>query len=241
MQRTVSTSAGDIAYELTKKRVKNGNLRVHPDGSVHVSIPQRSPLAFADELVRQRAGWITRARERLAAHRPAVPASGGTFRLFGETCRLELLPGKPARLERNDDRLCGTLPDPADTAAVIALLRRFVEQTCRPVFEASLDRMLTLAAPLNLSRPELHMRWMTSRWGSCTMTKGKITLNWALAGAAPADIDAVMLHELVHLRHPDHSAAFYRTLYALMPDYPERHTRVQQLPAGFWKSIGKDE
>ena len=79
------------------------------------------------------------------------------------------------------------------------------------------------------------MRWMTSRWGSCTMAKGKITLNWALVGAAPADIDAVVLHELVHFRHPDHSAAFYRTLYTLMPDYPERHARVRQLPAGFWK------
>ena len=129
----------------------------------------------------------------------------------------------------------GAIPDPADAAAVTALLRRFVERTYRPVFEASLDRMLALAAPLNLARPELHMRWMTSRWGSCTMAKGKITINWALVGATPADIDAVVLHELVHFRHPDHSAAFYQTLYALMPDYPQRHARVRQLPAGFWK------
>lgn len=235
MQRTVSTAAGDIAYELTKKQVKNGNLRVHADGSVHVSIPQRSSLTFADELVRQRADWIVRARERLAARQLIAPGDGGTLRLFGECCRLELLPGEPACLKRNGNTLCGTLPDPADTTAVIVLLRRFVERTCRSIFEASLDRMLTLAAPLNLPRPELHMRWMTSRWGSCTMAKGKITLNWALVGVAPTDIDAVVLHELVHFRHPDHSAAFYRTLYALMPDYPERHARVRQLPAGFWK------
>lgn len=235
MQRTVSTSAGEIAYELTRKRVKNGNLRVHADGSVHVSVPQRSPLAFADELVRQRAGWIVRTRERLAARQPTVPADGGAVWLLGERCRLELVQGRVARLEQRGNTLCGTLPDPADTAAVTVLLRRFVERTYRPVFEASLDRMLALAAPLNLARPELHMRWMTSRWGSCTMAKGKITINWALVGATPADIDAVVLHELVHFRHPDHSAAFYRTLYALMPDYPQRHARVRQLPAGFWK------
>lgn len=235
MQRTVSTALGDIAYELTKKRVKNGNLRVHPDGSVHVSVPQRSPLAFADELVRQRAEWIVRARKRLAARQPDAPADGGTIRLLGECCLLRLAPGDAAYLERRGDRLCGTLPDPADAATLAALLRCFVEQRYRPVFEASVDRMLTLAASLNLPRPELYMRWMTSRWGSCTMAKGKITLNWALVGAAPADIDAVVLHELVHFRHPDHSAAFYRTLYALMPDYPERHARVRQLPAGFWK------
>ncbi|MFR1436365.1 MAG: M48 family metallopeptidase, partial [Acutalibacteraceae bacterium] len=150
-------------------------------------------------------------------------------------CLLRLAPGDAAYLERRGDRLCGTLPDPEDAAALAALLRCFVEQRYRPVFEASVDRMLTLAASLNLPRPELYMRWMTSRWGSCTMAKGKITLNWALVGAAPADIDAVVLHELVHFRQPDHSAAFYRTLYALMPDYPERHARVRQLPAGFWK------
>ena len=87
MQRTVSTAVGDIAYELTKKRVKNGNLRVHPDGSVHVSVPQRSPLAFADELVRQRAEWIVRARKRLAARQPDVPADGGTIQIGRASCR----------------------------------------------------------------------------------------------------------------------------------------------------------
>ena len=163
MQRTVSTAVGDIAYELTKKRVKNGNLRVHPDGSVHVSVPQRSPLAFADELVRQRAEWIVRTRKRLAARQPDAPADGGTIRLLGECCLLRLAPGDAAYLERRGDRLCGTLPDPADAAALAECQYMLTKPLCLVCDDAAvLEQALRVyqgralyegALPENLLRP----------------------------------------------------------------------------------------
>jgi len=72
-------------------------------------------------------------------------ADGGTCRLLGECCLLRLAPGDAAYLERRGDRLCGTLPDPADAAALAALLRALWSRDTVRYLKSSVDRMLTLA------------------------------------------------------------------------------------------------
>jgi len=71
----------------------------------------------------------------------------------------------------------------------------------------------TRFAPLRVST-----RWNKSRWGSCS-TKGNISLNRALVMAPIAVIKYVILHELTHLQHPNHSAQFWEALARHMPDY----------------------
>lgn len=60
-------SAGGVCYELTRKRVKNINLRIRRDGSVAVSAPRRTPLAQIDAFVAGRAVWIEKARTQMLA------------------------------------------------------------------------------------------------------------------------------------------------------------------------------
>lgn len=80
-------TAGGVCYELTRKRVRNINLRVRADGTVAVSAPARTPLARVDEFVAGRAGWIADARQRQArraadeAARP-VPDKDAALALF---------------------------------------------------------------------------------------------------------------------------------------------------------------
>jgi len=72
--RTVSTPQGMIQYLLAVKKVKNMNLRVRPDGSVHVSVSRRVPKTAADDFVRSRANWIAaRLAERAAGPGPLAP------------------------------------------------------------------------------------------------------------------------------------------------------------------------
>ena len=72
--RTVSTPQGMIQYLLAVKKVKNMNLRVRPDGSVHVSVSRRVPKTAADDFVRSRADWIAaRLAERAAGPGPLAP------------------------------------------------------------------------------------------------------------------------------------------------------------------------
>lgn len=75
MEPTTMRTAGGIPYELTRRRVKNLNLRVRADGTVAVSAPPRVPLKTVDAFVAGHAEWIGRARRRAAGRQQARDAA----------------------------------------------------------------------------------------------------------------------------------------------------------------------
>ena len=76
--------------------------------------------------------------------------------------------------------------------------------------------------------PRLFLRKMKSLWGSCSVTRNKITFNFYLLSQEADCIDYVVLHELIHFRYPNHSREFYAYLESLMPDWRERKNRLNQ-------------
>jgi predicted metal-dependent hydrolase len=98
-----------------------------------------------------------------------------------------------------------------------------------PEVEAHLRRLAARELPSRLSElASLHgfavsavsVRNQRTRWGSCAPS-GRISLNWRLIQLPPAVRDYVLLHELTHLRHLNHSARFWRELARLCPDHAE--------------------
>ena len=79
-------------------------------------------------------------------------------------------------------------------------------------------RLLALAARHGLAVTRVTVRSQRSRWGSCSRD-GNIALNWRLLQMPPAVCDYVLLHELMHLRQPNHSARFWAEVEAVCPDY----------------------
>lgn len=82
--------------------------------------------------------------------------------------------------------------------------------------------MYPLIRGWGVKKPEIKLRTMSSRWGSCAYTKGRITINKRLIAYPIAAAEMVMLHELCHFVHPDHSKDFYALLQTLMPDWKAR-------------------
>jgi hypothetical protein len=98
-----------------------------------------------------------------------------------------------------------------------------------PEFEAHLRRLAARELPARLSDlarehgfavKRVSIRNQRTRWGSCSPS-GRISLNWRLVQLPPAVRDYVLLHELTHLRHLDHSARFWRELARLCPNHAE--------------------
>ena len=79
-----------------------------------------------------------------------------------------------------------------------------------------------------VGRKARRIRWraMTSRWGSCNIKTGDITLNTRLGAMPPALIEHVLIHELCHLIEANHSPAFYAEMTRTLPDWKERKRQL---------------
>ena len=228
MRRTIETPGGPLAYELTRKAVKNLNFRLLPGGELAVSAPRRVPPEQVDALVRQKASWVEQARRKQEARRTA--ADGRGLWLLGERLRLETAAGERDGFTAGDGALTLTLRPGEDNleARRLALVKAFLEQEGREVFPEALRRMYRLVEPLGVPFPVMTTRWATARWGSCAHRAGRISINKALICVPPPCIEYVMLHELVHFLHPDHSAAFHARMAALLPDCREREAAIRR-------------
>lgn len=98
----------------------------------------------------------------------------------------------------------------------------------RELFEQRLDACWARFAAPGETRPVLRVRTMRTRWGSLS-SSGRMTLNTMLARASLECLDAVIYHELCHLRVRAHDAAFYRELARYVPEWRERRRELRGL------------
>lgn len=94
------------------------------------------------------------------------------------------------------------------------------------IFTEILDEVYPAFIPYGIARPKLRIRTMKSCWGSCLVNKGIITLNRKLLMQPRECIEYVVVHELCHFIHPNHSKEFYKFMEQFMPDWKERKGRL---------------
>jgi len=221
----------DLEVEVTVRRIRRMNLGVHPpDGRVRLSIPLRTSERTAVRFVRDSRAWIDRHRvrireeERAAALRPAPPTlvgvAGEVWWRLGEGLRLEVVAGgRPAVRVRPERRLEVRVPDPSDRAAVLRALDRWQRQELRAAAEPLIDRWCTA---VGVTYEFLGVRRMTTRWGSCVPSRGRIWLNVALLDHALELLEYVVVHEVVHLREASHGPRFRALMDRHLPDWSDR-------------------
>lgn len=219
-----------ISYELERKAVKNINLRIRSNETIYVSANPHIPQNRIDAFLIDQRNFILRSLKQIRhygqAHRQCVLVDGSAFCIAGKTVTLAVFPGKPSRMWIKNDILYMTAPAD-DSTSGLRLYRRFLAAEAAILFPQSLQRMHRLIAPYGVSMPAFHQRIMKSRWGSCMPYKQSLTLNTYLAVMPETCIDQVVLHELCHLIHPNHSTSFYALLTHLMPDWKTRRQSME--------------
>jgi predicted metal-dependent hydrolase len=97
-------------------------------------------------------------------------------------------------------------------------LQKWYRQRASIVFEEMLEEVLPKFKKYKIQKPTLVIRKMSKRWGSCTPT-GKIILNTELIKAPKGSIEYVIIHELTHLVHRNHTKPFFDLLSRILPDW----------------------
>ena len=207
-------------------------IHVAPDGRVTVDAPPDVALEQVRSAVTKRAQWISRhvetARCRMADVLPREYVSGEALYYLGRKYRLKVLVNTraaPAAAMRGG--FIEVTVTQRNRDAVRSVLEAWYRIRARAVFS---ERMLVAGAPLRWLRqiPAMRLQAMQFQWGSCSPA-GRITLNPSLVKAPRECIDYVLLHELCHLQHHNHSASFYRTLDRHLPGWQDAKSRLDAM------------
>ncbi len=221
-----------IEYTLTYATRKTLAIHVHPDRSVTVKAPAGSDFAAVEGFLRKRAPWILRKQAEFAALPPRQPSrryvSGESFWYLGRQYRLKVIEGEREWVKLARGYLEVTTPNKTNTAYVQAQVEVWLRKQAQRHFAERVVALLPRFKPLALPEPELAVRAMKSRWGSCT-GKGKITLNLHLMRAPKPCIDYVVVHELCHLVEHNHGKGFYALMDRVMPDWRKRREELKQV------------
>jgi predicted metal-dependent hydrolase len=105
-------------------------------------------------------------------------------------------------------------------------LQQWYRQRASIIFEEMLEEVLPKFKRYKIQKPALVKRKMSKRWGSCTPT-GKIILNTELIKAPKGSIEYVVIHELAHLVHHNHTKPFFDLLSRILPDWKKWKNRLE--------------
>lgn len=192
-------------------RARRYLLRLRPDGTARVTIPRGGNKEHARKFVNQNRHWLEKQFQRVQS-RPQTPAVwhlGAEVWFRGERHRLEVGQGGSARLG----------PEIIPVENIDADLWPEVEQYLRALATRELPpRVLAQAQQRGLNVQRVTVRNQRSRWGSCSR-RGTISLNWRLIQLPPFVSDYIILHELAHLRHMNHSLRFWHEVEQFCPAY----------------------
>jgi len=226
-QHTVTCEDQAITFLLIRKNVKNVNLKVRPDSTIVVSADNKVPYEFIEQLVREKARWILKTRdrfdERRSRQRGLQYISGEITYYLGIKYPLLVLPANNReKVFIDGDDLVLLVQDGSDFTRREKLIKLWYKEQAKTVFHESLERMHSRVAGYGIDKPSITIRAMKTRWGSCSWKKQKITLSTELLKTPQSCIDYVVLHELAHFKHRNHDAAFYIFLSGIMPDWKEQ-------------------
>jgi hypothetical protein len=186
-------------------------VRIEPDGSLLVTLPQAAKASEADDAIAQLEGWIAARRANLRLARSAVARPEGTLPYLGELLEITEQPGR-TRAHRSD----GALLVPADERRGGAIERWYRRRAKAEV----IDRLAPALAALGTSSGPISIRDQRTRWGSCS-SSGALSFNWRLLLGPPELLDYVVWHEACHLIVLDHSPRFWALLERHLPEYRE--------------------
>lgn len=222
-----SIAYGDEVIAFTLRRQSSRTLtrvaiHVEPSARVLVDAPDFAPLADIMVAVKKRARWISQhvsaAKARMVHILPREYVSGESLHYLGRRYRLKVIVSAEVSLEVRMRGAFITVTSPDhDPTTIKSALDAWYRNRARDLFA---DRLEAVAIPLRWVKqlPATRLQFMTVQWGSCSPS-GRITLNPLLVKAPRECIDYVLLHELCHLLHHNHSPKFYRTLDRQMPNW----------------------
>jgi len=223
------TTTIDFILEYSSR--KKLGIKVTPTINVKVTAPYHIIFNKIKNKVEKKARWIVRQREYFGEFLPRTPVreyvNGETHIYAGRQYRLKIIQSRKNETKLNGGNLTVYSIRKDDKNYIKLLLDNWYREHAIRLFECRIEQVLSRFSKYNLEYPKLVVRRMDKRWGSCTPNR-KIILNPEIIKAPIKCIDYVIVHELCHLIHHNHSPKFYTLQSKVMPDFEKWKNRLEQ-------------
>lgn len=215
----------DIEYQLlpgTDRRTTD--IVIERDGVITVRPPLRMTPEQVDETVFSKRMWIYRNlaewRDLNTTRVSREWVSGESFLYLGSSYRLQLIQEQDEPLKLKDGRFCllRSVIESGGNDATQKVFEDFYKAKGLPRFK---KRVAFFASKVGVMPGIIHIKDIGYRWASC-LKNGDLNFHWKCLMAPLTIIDYIIVHELCHLHHRDHTDAFWNEVDKVLPDYRER-------------------
>ena len=210
-----------LEYTLKRSRRKTLAAYVLDNGTVEVRAPMKLPKAEIDKFIAEREmtlrKYISITLEKNEKKSGFSLDIGSEILFLGEKCEIK----------------CGDKTEIKDGAFYVTegSVKNQITALYRIAAERIINERVKYFAQITGNVPNsIKLNAAKTRWGSCS-AKGALNFSWFLIMANPKCVDYVVIHELSHLRHMNHSAAFWQEVAKYEPEYKQRRLELKELSA----------
>ncbi len=221
------------AIRRSARRRKTVAVTVDAAGGVLLLAPEHFTTSRLDAVVRRKAAWIVQRLQGVQSNgAPPSPrefVSGESVLYLGRHYRLKVHPDESGEAKLRGGWL--HVPAPAGAEQTAHVRAALVSWLRRHAAERLPERVEMWRSKAGVAMPRVVISDQQKRWGSCDRS-GTIRLNWRIIQAPMRLVDYVVVHELVHLRHPGHGRDYWQAVGRIMPDYERRREDLRQRGGG---------
>lgn len=215
----------DIEYQLLRSgERRTADIVIERNGLISVRVPEHLSEDQADAVVEQKRLWIYRSlaewRDLNAARVVREWINGEGFLYLGSAYRLLLIQEQDEPLKLKDGRFClqrKIIETGGEAAAKLVFEKFYTEKALERINK----RVAYFAPKVGVNPVSVDIREIGYRWATCT-PDGRLSFHWKCMMASPKVIDYIVVHELCHLHHMDHTDTFWNEVDKVLPDYAER-------------------
>jgi len=218
-----------MEIDIKRKKVKNITLKVKSQGTVHLTVPLNTSDEFINKFLKSKEKWIKKKVEFFKDnYKNDIKKSyieGENHKYLGEYYKLQVISSKKefVSLDIENKVIKLYVKDKQDLERKKELLHKFYIEKAKIILKELTDKY---ANKLNETYASIKIRGMKTRWGSCNPVKKYINFNLQLIEKPISSIEYVVLHELAHLKHPNHSKEFWNYVSFYMPDWKLRKQKL---------------
>jgi hypothetical protein len=215
-----------LGYEVHRKKVKNINLRIKPNMEVYISVPMNLHRDYIENFIRSKEEWIKSVLKKVEDVKEKQKGfeykNGEIYKFLGKEYNLIVRTGNFNGVSLKNDAKSNVMIltvnenifENIDEKKKV--MEKWYFENAKKLFLKFVEKWLEI---LDEHVEKVAIKPMKTRWGSCNYVKKYINLNTELIKRTPFEIEYVILHELTHLKYPNHGKGFYNYIERYMPNY----------------------